>query len=187
MKKYFRIIITIFAVFALMQMSCKILSFEGNPLVVNIAIEEDFHVIGGNLSYNLNETVNLASLLEDNDISTDDIEEVVINNIQVIVSENNTVAGSQLTLLRIFFTPAGGILASLSSPVDINTILNNPIDPYSTAATLGIDPAGVALLTDALNMSPPPTITLMLRVDVSAAPVDFKAKVIVAFQVKYTP
>lgn len=186
MKKYYRIIITIFAVFALLQMSCKILSFEGNPLVIDITLEEEFHVQGG-LTRNMNKLVNLASLFEGDNIPIEDIEEVIVKNIQIEITENSTIAGSQLTALQISFTPNGGVLANLPSLVDINTILNNPIDPYSAGATLGVNPAGIDLLTDALNMSPPPTITLSLYVSVSEAPVNFKANVIIALQVKYTP
>ncbi len=188
MKKYFKTIVTIFVIVILSQLSCKILEFENNPLVIDITLEKDYHVQGSGTTYNRIETISLSDLFTDNDIPQDSIQDISVKNIQVLITENHTAAGSQLTYMQITFSPNGVNfynLANLLSPVDINTILNNPIDPFSTAASLGLNPAGIDQLLTALETSPPPNITLNLSTTVSIAPVDFKANVIIALQVKY--
>jgi len=190
MKKYFKAIVTIFVIVILSQLSCKILEFENNPLVIDITIEEDFHVQSNGTVFNKDEIVSLSDLYADSGIPLDSIQDVSVKNIRIIISENHTAAGSQLTFLQITFSPNlvnSYSLANMSSPVAINAILDNPIDPFSLVGTLGLNPAGIAQLTSALETSPPPNIRLTLNTTVSAAPVDFKANVIISLQVKYQP
>ncbi|MCJ7813663.1 hypothetical protein MUP95_10155, partial [bacterium] len=100
MKKYYISIISTFVILSLLQLSCKILEFENNPLVIDISLEEDYHVQSNNINYNRTETISLSDLFTDNDIPLDSIQEVVVKNIQILISENNTAAGSQLTFMQ---------------------------------------------------------------------------------------
>ncbi|MBN2031405.1 hypothetical protein JW824_14320 [bacterium] len=191
MKKYYRIVISTFVILSLLQLSCKILEFENNPLVIDITLEEDYHFQGNNTTYNRTEEISLSNFFTDNDIPVDSIKDIIVKNIQILISENNSAPGSQLTFLQISFSPSPFVnsynLANLSGSVSINDILNTPIDPYTTAATLGVNPAGIVQLRTALNASPPTDIRLTLSATVSAVPVDFQGTVIISLQIKYKP
>ncbi len=191
MKKYYQIFIGTLVMFSLLQVNCKIIEFDAKPLVIDITLEEDFHMQGSGTNYNRTETINLSQFFTDDDIPLDSIQNVNIKNIRILITDNSSAAGSQLTFLQISFSPSPFTqsynLANLVGSVSINDILNVPIDPYTTAATLGMNPAGIAQLTTALNASPPLNINLTLSAIVSAAPVDFQGTVIISLQVKYKP
>lgn len=190
MKIRYFILVTLLLAIIILQLQCKILSFENKPLAVDVTIEQEFHVSTNKTSFNQTNTIDLAAQYQAAGVPTENIQEAIVKNIEILISDNKTSPNIKISSGMITMTKVGEldsyILANFPLNLVINDVLNQPIDPFTTAVTLGVSNDGITKLKEWLETSPPPVIRITMNLTLSGTPpVDFKAKVTLSLQVKY--
>jgi hypothetical protein len=191
MKRVLSIIGLFLLSLLLLGAECDILSFSQKPLVVDLTIQMLSHAQSNTNSYNGQETINLAQEYADLGIPAEKIKEINIKNIQIVITENMTGPNIEISNLLIQIALVGSTtyitLAEALNVGKLNDILNSPINPWSTALTLGVKTNGVETLIGWLDTSPPPNFVMRVNTTLSGSPVDFKATTTLEIQVKYQP
>lgn len=167
---------------------CDLVSFDAQPLIVTATWQKIYDIDSNNTSYSKVETINVAQLYADAGINSNNIQETSLQIVEVVITENNTGDSTTATGFLQFRNAASSgawtQLASFSN-VNLNSILNQPINPF-TAVRLGVDGAAATAFSNLFAQSPPPMISADFAGSVNTPPVDFKARVVIKIQVKFT-
>ena len=175
-------------ILSLFILQCKIIEFGEEDIFITVAIEKNYPIISNSSSFSESETINLAAEYSDADVDPAEIDTVFITTMEVKITENST--GSNTTASGdISFSVNGGSSIDLASfeNVNLNSVLNAPIDPFSDLNPLTMAPGGVTQFTDSIEQIPPPTLTFYISGTVNQPPVNFIADLKVVIQVKLQP
>ena len=164
---------------------CKIIDFSDQDIFVTITIEKPYNISSNSTSFSDSTFLNLAAAYADAEVEPEKVTGVKLSSLEVEITENST--GSNTTASgNISFMETGGTQYSLAtfSNVNLNSVLNNPITPFSVSSQLTMEPGGVSQFTNIVQQIPPPAIMFYITGTVNQPPVNFKAKLVVKIQVR---
>jgi hypothetical protein len=176
----------VFAILALYS-GCKIINFDAQTLYVTVAVDEDFHVQSSSTEFDETEEVNLADAFAD--LEMDQVDSIYVQMVSIIVTRNgtgpNTSASGTLKFEDISST--GAVVLGNFDNVNLDSVLNEPIDPFSLLSMLNLNAQGVTKLEDMVQQIPPPIIRIYFSGTINQPPVDFDCTVHLEFLVKMRP
>ncbi len=186
------------SVFILIGAKCELISWEPVNLLVTVKLTEEFHVNRDNPNYTENNFIDIASLFEEQGVDNfNRIEEVTVQNIEIIFTENNGKDAIEFADAYAKFRKSGESdwyeIASLSDYSNtFSSILNVPFDPFSSAAetALGTNPANIAILEAHISTVPPGDFWIqadMLGIAAASLPADFKVDLVLTLQLSIKP
>ncbi len=199
MKKFILYTLLCFvSVFFLIGAKCELISWEPVNLLLTVKLTEEFHVNGDNPNYTEDNFINMTSLYEEQGVDNlNRIEEVTVQNIEIIFTENNGKDAIEFSDAYAKFRKAGEDIwyeiASLSDYSNtFSSILNVPFDPFSSASetVLGTNPDNIALLEEHISTIPPGDFWIqadMLGIAAASLPADFKVDLVLTLQLSIKP
>lgn len=190
MEKHKRLLFLLVALPILLT-QCKLISIpeDADPIVVSIQQTMEGDATGQTHDYSSNSTIDINQILSDAGVNPDNIVEVSLINVQFIITENRTGDQTEADGEIRFGNAADGAPSQLLANfprINLNAILNTPINPFAVGAEhLILDATGVRQLKTLLSQRPPVSIIFGLAGSTNQPPIDFSYHLIVDFQVSY--
>ncbi len=199
MKKNILISLTLVLLsFLLIGAKCELISWDATNLKLTVKLTEEFIIQGNDPNYTEDNFINMVELYAEQGVENfDRIEDVTVQNIEIIFTENNGPDIIEFASAYANFRADGSstwleIASLLSYSNTFSAILNIPFDPFSAAAgvVLGTNPANIELLEAHISTIPPGNFWVQADMDgISPAslPADFKMELVVTLQLSIKP
>lgn len=192
------ILLSIIAVFFLIGAKCELISWDATNLILTVKLTEEFHVNDDTPNYTEDNFIDMTSLYEEQGVDNfDRIEDVTIQNIEIIFTENNGPDLIEFTDAYAKFRKSGEAvwyeIASLTNYSNtFSNILNIPFDPFSSQSTtvLGTNPTNIGILENHIATIPPGDFWVradMQGISPASLPADFKVELVLTLQLSIRP
>ncbi len=169
----------------LLPIQCNIIDFGGGTIFVTASFDRTFTVNSTSTSYSEEVTINLANVYDDAEINPDDVKAINLTEFEIIILRNGTSSSTTASgeiLFRESGSPAPGTLLAGFTNVNLNSVLNDPITPFTYSGLLSA--SGVTAFKSLVVQTPPPNIVFSLSGTVNSPPVDFDAQLRIVLQVR---
>ena len=196
MKKFLLVSLTLVLLsFLLLGAKCELISWDATNLLLTVKLTEEFIVQEDDPNYTEDNFINMIEMYEEQGVDNfDRIEDVTVQNIEIIFTENNGPDVIEFTNAYANFRKDGESIwyeiASLSDYSNTFTnILNIPFDPFSSQSetVLGTNPTNIGILEDHISTIPPGNFWVqadMQGIGAASLPADFKMELVLTLQLE---
>jgi hypothetical protein len=200
MKKLLYSVLMVLVALLMMGADCELLDFKGESFLYTVRLSHTYHITGNNANYVDSQSYNLADSLDARSIDRVAVEDVVVQNIELVFTNNNPAKDAiGFDLLTAFFIKGGETLQHVVAQLPetgtgysttFTEIGGDPINPFSAEGQtkLGTDPAKLDVL-NAYVSTIPTNITIgtsLTGISSAARPADFFLEVTFDVQITYT-